>query len=58
MLLEDEYLDKSKNMCRGHYLVNLESLMKYGFHLIDILHASALNRCKAIILTIKESEKE
>lgn len=52
-----EYLDKSKNMCRGHYLVNLESLMKYGFPLTDILHASSLDRCRAILMTIKESER-
>jgi len=53
-----KYLDESINKSRGNYLIKLESLMKYGFPLTDIIHASALNRCKAIILTIKESEKE
>lgn len=49
-----KYLDESINKSRGNYLIKLESLMRYGFPLTDIIHASALNRCKAIILTIKE----
>jgi hypothetical protein len=51
---------KIKN--RSRYLDNLvqgiQCLDGISYEITDILHASALDRCKAILMTIKESEKE
>lgn len=50
-----KWLDNN-HRSRGEYISNINSIFTEPYNLTDLLHASALNRCKAILLTIKESE--